>query len=208
MPSPHNNTGAVAAAVERPNIFAAPVGDAVAARKRRPDHVFDAAAACDPTHLALSGGDRTRPAQPTAGRVGDLIHAGWKRTALLVGTALAIAATLVIGGSLDRHEGATRTAPSVPEWRDPAPASSSRGRASEGPRPRPIRKARSRKRPKPPARSRRGRPRPRPVQPAPAPRVSPAVPRRFEPPSRPVPRRPARPRLPQRVPDGAPPEFL
>lgn len=208
MARSRNNTGAAAAAVERPNIFAAPVGPPIAGRKPRPASVFDAAAACEPTHLAAAGGERSRDEQSPASRAGRLISVGWSRAALFIGASAAIVALLAASLSPVRDERTSPGSPTAPAAHDRAPAADRELRsAPRAPRLRSIPRARARKRSDRPSRSdRNARSRRRPVPRAP--RTAPVPPPRFVPPPRAVPHRPVPPRLPKAVPAGAPPEFL
>ena len=147
MPQPRNSAGALAAAVERPNIFAVPVSQAAGgARDRRPDQVFDAAAACDPTRVALAGDSRTNSDLASGVRTRRLMDVGSIRAVLFIGVAVAIVAALAASVSPVRHERTEPRSPKVPSQRHRPPAHSKPLRPiSRAPRPRPIRRGQARK---------------------------------------------------------------
>lgn len=207
MPQSRNSAGSLAAAVERPNIFAVPVSQAVGgAGGRRPDQVFDAAAACDPTRVALAGDSRTNSDVASGVRARRLMNVGSIRAVLFIGVAVAIVVALAASVAPVRHERTETRSPKVPSQRHRPPAHNKPLRPiSRAPRPRPIRRGQPRQPAVRPVRRRlENRPRSRQS----APRVIPAPSPRPVSPSRPVPDRPAGPRLPQRVPAEAPPEFM
>lgn len=207
MPQPRNSAGVLAAAVERPNIFAVPVSQAAGGvRDRRPYQVFDPAAACDPTRVALAGHSQTNSDLASGVRTRRLMNLGSIRPVLFIGVAVALVAALAASVSPVRHERTEPRSPKVPSQRYRPPAHSKPLRPiSRAPRPRPIRRGQARKPAVRPVRRRlENRPRSRQS----APRVVPAPSPRPVSPLRPVPDRPAGPRLPQRVPAEAPPEFM
>ena len=174
MPQPRNSAGTLAVAVERPNIFAVPVSQAAGgARDRRPDQVFDAAAACDPTRVALAGHSRTNSDMASGVRTGRLMDVGSIRAVLFIGVAVAIVVALAVSVSPIRHERTNPRSPKVPSQRHRPPAHSQPLRPiSRAPRPRPIQRGQARKPAVRPVRRRlENRPRPEAVRAASGPRA-------------------------------------